>query len=147
MIEVRHDRTVAAPRSAVWAVLSRFDRIAEWATAVDHSSLLTATRTGLGATRRIQVASMVLIEEVTEWEPETRLAYSLQGLPPLVRSAVNEWGIEAEGQASRVSLTAHVMPGPRPPTRIAARVLARRLGATNAGLLADLVHTVEGTTP
>jgi Polyketide cyclase / dehydrase and lipid transport len=146
VIDVRHEQAVAASPAAVWAVLARFDRVAEWAAAVDHSSSLTETRAGLGATRRIQAGSMVLIEEITGWEPEVRLAYALRGLPPLVRRAVNEWTIEPDGAAARVALTAHIVAGPRPPMRIAARVLARRIGATNAGLLADLVRTVEGAT-
>jgi len=144
MIDVRHEQAVVAPPAAVWEMLARFDRLAEWATSVDHSSLLTARAEGVGTERRVQAGSMVLVEEITVWEPESRLAYVLRGLPPVVSEVVNDWMIEADGDGSRVALTAHITPGPRPPMRLAARVLARRIGASNAGLLTDLARATKG---
>ena len=145
MTDVRHEQRVAAPPSVVWKLLAQFDRIATWSDSVDHSSYLTAQAEGVGAARRVQVGAMVLVERVTAWEPEQRLSYELQGLPPVVREVTNEWTIEPEGDASRVALTAHITPGPKPPMRLAARAIGRRLGATNAGLLADLARAAEGT--
>lgn len=144
MIDVRHEQTVAAPPAAVWKLLAQFDRIAEWSSAVDHSNYLTAREEGVGAGRRTQVGSMVLREEITVWEPEVRLAYALQGLPPIVKEVVNDWTIVPDGAGSIVGLTARITPGDRPPMKLAARVLARRVGATNAGLLADLARAAEG---
>jgi uncharacterized protein YndB with AHSA1/START domain len=145
MIDIRHEQAIDAPPDEVWARLARFDRLAQWTDAVDHSSFLTVRREGVGTTRRVQTGSMVLVEEITIWEPRERLAYALRGLPPVVTEVVNDWTIESAGDGSRVALTAHITPGPRPPMQVAARILGRRLGSTNARLLADLARAVEGT--
>jgi polyketide cyclase/dehydrase/lipid transport protein len=145
VIDIRHEQAIDASSDEVWARLAQFDHLAQWTDAVDHSSFLTARIEGVGTTRRVQAGSMVLVEEITIWEPRERLAYALHGLPPVVTEAVNDWTIEAAGAGSRVALTAHIAPGPRPPMRIAARILGRRLGSTNARLLADLACAVEGT--
>lgn len=142
MIDVRHERVVTAAPDEVWRVLGRFDALAEWAESIDHSSRLGGPDAGTGAARRVQTGSLVIVEVVTAWEPGVRLAYELQGLPPFVTRVVNEWTIEGQRDETLVALVAHITPGPRAPMRFASRVLARRLGATNEGLLADLARAV-----
>lgn len=141
--EVRHERHVGAAPPVVWEVLADFDAIVRWGRAVDHSSAMTAQRVGVGATRRIQSGSTVVLERVTEWEPDRVLAYELIGLPPVVSEVTNRWEIRADGAGSAVTLTARVEPGPRPPMRVAARAVARRIGAINAELLDDLAAAAE----
>lgn len=144
MTDVRHERRVAAPPPVVWRVLADFGGIARWSRSVDHSSFMTVQREGPGATRRIQTGRTVVLERVTEWEPERRLAYEFIGLPPVVSEATNTWEIAVDGDGSRVSLTASITPGPRPPMRVAARAVARRMGSINDRLLADLAIEAEG---
>lgn len=143
MTTVRHERHTAVAPSEVWAVLSDFGSIADWAGDVDHSCLMTARDGGVGCVRRIQSGTTVLLEEVVEWDPQRALAYELRGLPPLVERVVNRWTLDAEGDGALVALTADVTPGPRAPARVLARGLGRRLGAVNAGLVRDLVARVE----
>lgn len=142
MIDIRHERVVPASPDAVWDVLGRFDALATWADPIDHSSALGENETGVGASRRVQTGTLVLVEVVTIWDPGVRLAYEVQGLPPVVSRVVNEWTIEPQDGQSRVALVAHITPGPRAPMRLASRVLARRLGATNERLLVDLDRAV-----
>ncbi|MDW3217270.1 MAG: SRPBCC family protein [Acidimicrobiales bacterium] len=143
MADRRVEQTTVVPPAAVWKKLAAFDRIAEWSAEVDHSSFMTSREEGIGAVRRVQVGPLTLREEIIEWEPEQTLAYELQGLPAIVSRVVNSWEIAADGAGSRVSLTLDVTPGPKPPMRLAARVLARRIGSTNEKLLAGLVAAVE----
>ena len=79
MIDVRHEQAIATSPAAVWNLIARFDRLAQWADSVDHSSFLTSQTEGVGTSRRVQAGSMVLVEEITVWEPESRLAYVLRG--------------------------------------------------------------------
>ncbi|GJM38482.1 MAG: hypothetical protein DHS20C19_18490 [Acidimicrobiales bacterium] len=143
MAEQRVEQTTAVPPAAVWKKLAAFDRIAEWSAEVDHSSFMTTQEEGAGTVRRVQVGTLTLLEEVIEWEPEQTLAYELQGLPAIVSRVINSWEIVADGGGSRVSLTLDVTPGPKPPMRLAARLLARRMASTNEKLLAGLVAAVE----
>lgn len=144
MAEHRQERRIAAPPATVWKVLADFDRIADWGDNVDHSSAMTDQTEGVGTTRRILAGSQVVLERVIEWEPDQRLAYEFLDLPGVLSSMVNTWQIEPDGDGSRVTLTVTVEPGPRPPMRLAARAVARRVGSINAGLLAGLAARAEG---
>ena len=126
---------------AVWAVLARFGDLSEWGTGVSQSSLLTEVAEGVGATRRVQVGRNALRETVTTWQPPRELGYRILGLPPVVLEAGNHWLLAAEGQGTRVSLTASVTTKGGP---LVQRVVARRLRAANARLLAGLqAHLAE----
>ncbi len=119
-------------------MLRDFSRIAGWAQEIDHSCALTERREGVGTERRVQVKSNVLLERVTVWEPNEALAYEIVGLPSLVSSVVNEWTLTADRDRTQLALSAHVEPGPRPPMKLAARLLARQMGSVNQRLLRDL---------
>ncbi|MDH3295243.1 MAG: SRPBCC family protein [Acidimicrobiia bacterium] len=128
MIELSRQREIEADPATVWAVLSDFGSISAWAANVDHSCLMSAQTGGVGARRRIQAGPLTLVETVTEWEPEQMLAYEISGLPPLVQGVTNRWQIDATtANASRVTLSTNIRPGQRPPQRLAARALGRRL--------------------
>ena len=138
MIAVRNEITVAASPAAVWALLAAFDRLAGWAQEIDHSCQLTERREGVGTERRVQVKSNVLLERVTVWQPEETLAYEVVGLPNVVSRVVNEWTLRADGGHTQLALTAQIEPGPKPPMKLVARLLARQMGSVNQRLLRDL---------
>lgn len=138
--------TAASPVEAAWAVLAAFDRIADWAPRVDHSSHLRGPATGVGATRRVQVGRTVLVEEVVAWEPEHRLAYRIEGLPPRLGRLTTTWSLDPTAGGTRVTVSTTVDAGPRPPQQVAARIAARVIGRANRGLLAGLVERLVTTT-
>jgi uncharacterized protein YndB with AHSA1/START domain len=135
---IRRAALVDAPPGRVWAVLAEFDRLSSWAGDVDHSSLVTDRVEGVGTARRVQVGRTVLIERVTEWDPPDALAYDLEGLPPVVGGASNRWTLQPVGPRTEVTLTSTVDPGSRPAGKLAAPLVARRLGRASDGLLAGL---------
>ena len=139
----RSARLDAAPEE-VWAVLAAFDRISRWAADVDHSSYLTDQTEGVGTVRRVQVGRTVLVERVTEWDPPRFLAYDLEGLPPVVGGATNRWALRADGTGTAVLLTSTVDPGVKPPGRLVAPLLARRLAKASDGMLAGLAAHLRG---
>lgn len=144
MIEhlVKTGRT-SADLETVWAVLSDYFQLHTWASAIDHCSAMTDTAAGPDASRRVVVGSAVLLENVVEWEPGEVMAYEIVGLPPLLRSVQNRWVLTADGEGTSIELTASVTPGPKPPMKVAAKAIARRIGATNQSLVDDLITRAE----
>ena len=143
MFEIVEARRVEVPVSVVWMALADFDAISRWAPNVDHSCLTTSTAEGVGATRRIQSGRSTVLETVTEWEPERRLAYSITGLPPVIRSVTNTWRLADLGGTTEVTLTSSIDAGPRPPQKVAARVVGRVLAKASREMLDGLDRHVQ----
>ncbi len=155
MIELTRSRTIAAPIGDIWNVLAEFDTISAWASNVDHSCLLEDRPDDgdmLGVARRVQAGRFVLVERITTWEPQSRLAYEITGLPPVLRHVVNEWRLTAPAtpNSTYVALVTRVDCGPRPPQQLIARLAGRSLAKTSDKMLAGLADwctTTKGTTP
>lgn len=147
MTEISRTRNLEAGVDEVWAALADFGAIARWAPNVDHSCLLSERVEGIGAVRRIQAGRSTLLERVTEWEQGAILAYTIEGLPPVVRSVVNRWAVEPDGGGTRVVLTSRVESGSRPPQRLVARAIGRRLGAASDQMLDGLERHLTGRSP
>ena len=85
------------------------------------------------------------LECVVEWEPGERLAYKIEGLPPVVRSVTNTWRLAGAGSATTVTLTSDVDTGPRPPQQAIARVVGKGLAKASRQMLDGLkAHLEEG---
>jgi carbon monoxide dehydrogenase subunit G len=117
----------------VWSVLADFDGISAWAPNVDHSCLLTERSSGPGTVRRIQTGRTTLTESIEEWTPPSDdhqgvMTYTFGGLPPVVRSATNSWSVVRHRGGTLVSLTTTIDAGPRPPQKLVAKVLGRKMG-------------------
>ena len=143
-------RTIQADLTQVWEVLADFDQLAVWADNADHTCWLDEPRADgdmIGRARRVQAKRVVLVETITVWEPPVRLAYDLGGLPPVVKSATNEWRLIDDPAGSGftiVTLTTHVDCGPRPPQQLIARLVARRLARASDVMLAGLANHLTG---
>ncbi|WP_419847923.1 SRPBCC family protein [Candidatus Poriferisocius sp.] len=138
MSETTRTAIVAADADAVWEVLGDFGAISKWAPNVDHSCLMSEQTEGVGAVRRVQVGRSSLVERVMEWTPGLALAYSIEGLPPVIHTVVNTWSLMEMGSGTRVSLTSRVNAGPRPPQQLIARIAAQRLARASEIMLAGL---------
>jgi hypothetical protein len=140
MSEVLNTRSVrvAATAAEVWTTLSALDRISDWAGNVDHSTMTTDTVVGIGAARRVQAGRLALIETVTVWEPDHALAYTIDGLPPLVRSVTNRWRLDGVVGGTLVTLTTAIDPGPSVKGRIGSRILGVAMARASRQMLAGL---------
>ena len=147
MVTTSSSRFIDAPLPDVWAVLADFGRLAEWAASVDHSESLTVPPVVVGSVRRVQVGRRVLLETITIWEPDSTLAYSIEGLPPVVGAVSNEWTLAAEETGTTATLTASVAPAPRPVLKPAAYAVTRRFKAANDGLLSSLDRRMRVESP
>ena len=143
MADVVAELQIECPTDAVWAALADFGGISSWAPTVDHSCLTTDRGEGVGAVRRVQVGRNALLERVVEWEPGRTLAYSIEGLPPIVRSVVNSWELDGSGRSTKVTLTSRIDAGPRPPRKAAARVFGRVLAKASQRMLEGLKSNLE----
>jgi uncharacterized protein YndB with AHSA1/START domain len=146
-VEVTRSTRVTASPAEVWAALAAFDQISSWAPDVDHSVYTTDRTEGIGAARRVQIGRMALIETVTVWEPHHVLAYTLEGLPPLVRSVTNRWILEPLAGGATVSITTSIDPGNTVKGRIGARILSIPLGRGSRRLLDGLTARLRTATP
>jgi hypothetical protein len=144
MITTERSSTIAAHLTHVWDVLADFDHLAVWADNADHTCWLDDPLDGgemVGRARRVQAGRVVLVERITIWEPPARLAYDLGGLPPVVKSAVNEWRLAVDPSNTErtiVTLASHVDCGTRPPQQLIARLVGRRLAGASNVMLAGL---------
>jgi uncharacterized protein YndB with AHSA1/START domain len=143
VIEVVRRRTITAPIGAIWDELAEFDTISRWAPNVDHSCLMVQRPDDgdmTGVARRVQSGRFVLVERITTWEPQTRLAYEITGLPPVLRHVVNEWRLTAPAtpNSTYVALVTRVDCGPRPPQQLIARAAGRSLARASDKMLDGL---------
>ena len=150
MITTERTSTIEAHLTRVWDVLADFDNLAVWADNADHTCWLDdAPDDGemVGRARRVQAGRVVLVERITVWEPPARVAYDLGGLPPVVKSATNDWRLAVDpDDADRtvVTLATSVDCGPRPPQRLIARLVGRRLAAASDVMLSGLAQHLAG---
>ncbi len=80
MRNVEVERTVAAPRSSVWAVLADYPNIADWNDGVTKSYGIGDAAEGIGAVRQCELApngSMQMRETVAEWVPEEKMVIAI----------------------------------------------------------------------
>ena len=155
MITIERRLDVPHPPQQVWDRLADFEAISAWAVNVDHSCLLhpggEVSPVGVGATRRVQVGRRTLVERVVVWDEPQRLAYQIEGLPPVVTSLQNEWRLQsvaagaggAGAHHTRVTLATTVECGPRPPQKLVARLIARRMAGDSDTMLSGLAHSMK----
>ncbi len=147
---ISRSRTITAEPQAIWDILADFGALSSWAGGIDHSCVLNHGPGGgpVGTTRRLQVGSNALVERITEFEPPTRLAYDIAGLPPRLRKVTNCWTLRPSGpagEATVVSLTSTVEVGDGKPARMAEWVALRVLAKQSEAMLAGLAHRLENT--
>jgi uncharacterized protein YndB with AHSA1/START domain len=160
VITIERRLDVPHPPQQVWDRLADFEAISAWADNVDHSCLLhpggEVSPVGVGATRRVQVGRRTLVERVVVWDEPQRLAYQIEGLPPVVTSLQNEWRLQsvaagaggagaggAGAHHTRVTLATTVECGPRPPQKLVARLIARRMAGDSDTMLSGLAHSMK----
>ena len=139
----RAARLDAGPE-AVWSVLADYGGIGSWSSDVDHSTMISGLAAGVGARRRIQVGRLTIIERVTEWGPESTLAYDIEGLPlpKAIRAVVNRWVLVGAGDTTVVEITTTVDTGSSRLAGGLGRAIARRLARTSDHMLDDLAAVV-----
>ncbi len=138
MTAIERSTTVSATPDDVWAMLADFGAISAWVPSIQHSCLLSGQTAGVGTVRRVQIARQTLVERVTTWEPPRRLAYDIDGLPPIVGTARNTWRIAPASSGSDVVLVTEIDTGPHPVKALIARRVLDRMARASELMLAGL---------
>lgn len=142
MSAVERRATVTATPDRVWSLLADFGALSAWVPLIQHSCLLTDQTEGVGTTRRVQIMHQTLVERVTTWSPGNELAYSIEGLPPIVGTARNTWRIGAAPGGSEVVVTTEIDTGRNPLKMLVASKVLERMATASEFMLAGLGQVV-----
>lgn len=143
MAAIDRTRNIAATPTQIWDVLADFGALSSWVDGVDHSCILTGDPPALGATRRVQVGRNVLVERITEIDPQFALGYDIEGLPKLLGKVGNRWSLEPTSGWTLVTITSTVDVGPRLDRQLTERVACRVLARQSDDMLAGLADRLE----
>ncbi len=97
---------IDASAEKAWGVLADFGGVSKWAPTITESRSLTEANGGVGARRTCTHVKMGQLEEViVEWEEGRRYSYDFtRGLPMPMRSLINDWSVESDGDGAVVTL-------------------------------------------
>ena len=106
MRSINATSVIAAPRSAVWAVLADFPNIADWSTGVKKSFSTSEASSGVGAQRHCHISPAgELSETIRKWEPERMMAISIDSAKKMpINSALGTFTLEDHGESTNVRL-------------------------------------------
>ena len=135
MPELLFTRRIEAPLETVWEVMTDHHLYSRWTPArkVTLDKEGSPDRNGLGAVRVFHAGPFKTKEQITEWEPLTRMAYVITAGPP-VRDFASELRLEDEGGATVLrweSQFAKLVPGTG---RFFERVFSRAIDRMSAGI-------------
>jgi carbon monoxide dehydrogenase subunit G len=106
---IHHERslTIDAAPDAVWAVLSRYMHIDEFAPQITSVDPLTDGEVGVGSQRRNHFANGTsLVEEVTHWQPGTGYSVKLSDMAAMpLKEAQSDIRIAPVGGRAKVTWT------------------------------------------
>ncbi|ULE33994.1 SRPBCC family protein [Mycobacterium sp. IDR2000157661] len=144
MAAIDRTRKIAATAAQIWDILADFGALSGWVDGVDHSCILTGDPATVGTTRRVQVGRNVLVERISEFDPQVALGYDIEGLPKLLGKVGNRWSLApTSGDRTLVTITSTVDVGPRLDQQLAERVACRVLARQSDGMLAGLADRLE----
>jgi uncharacterized protein YndB with AHSA1/START domain len=147
MREITVTREIAAPRSAVWAVLADFPNIADWNGGVKKSYSTGQSDGGVGATRHCDLAPIGELEEtITAWEPDRRMVVSIDSAAKLpIKSAEVTFTLAAADDSTPIELGYAYQPKFGPIGSLLGPMMDRQLTSGFEGFLADLDRAATGS--
>ena len=146
MTLITREIAINALPEKVWAVLSDYENVANWAPDVVSAHATTEESQGVGATRLCATSGFGDIEEiVTDWREGESLSYSANGNLPL-RDVVLTWSVRAAGGRAVARLRASYEIKEGGPDGVMDRLDLRRTlaGAFETALLGLKYHVETG---
>jgi len=142
MRNVTVQRTVAAPRSSVWAVLADYPNIADWNDGVMNSYAIGDVTEGVGAQRQTELVptgAMRMRETVAEWVPEERMVIAIDGIEKMpVTQARQTFTLSDDGEATQFTMSYDYEPKGGPLAFILGPVLDRQMNKGFNGFIDSL---------
>ena len=148
MRNVRIERTVAAPRSSVWAVLADYPNIADWNDGVENSDAIGDATEGVGAQRRVElVPTGAMRETVTEWAPEERMVIAIDELEKMpVKRAEMTFTLSDDGETTPFTMSYDFEPKGGPLAFVVAALLGRQMSKGFNGFVDSLERAAQDRT-
>lgn len=142
MRNVQVGRTIAAPRSDVWAVLADYPNIADWNEGVLKSYSIGDATDGVGAQRQCDLApkgAMRMRETVTSWVPEDTMVIAIDQIEKLpLKAATMTFTLSDEGGATPFKMSYDYEPKGGPFAAIFGPMLDRQMKKGFAGFIDSL---------
>ncbi len=109
MRNIKIERTLAAPQSSVWAVLSDYPNISDWNDGVLNSYAIGDQIEGVGAQRQTELVpdgKMRMRETATEWVAEERMVIAIDQVEQQpVKAATMTFTLSAGGETTPVTMS------------------------------------------
>lgn len=139
-------KDIKASRTAVWSVLADYPNIHSWNSGIKHSEGLSESTEGVGARRHCDLKPAgALKETVQEWEPESRMAISIdetKGLP--IKRGLAAFDLGERGDTTPVTVTYDYELKWGPIGSLMAPLLKGQLQKGFGGFLDDLETAAQG---
>ncbi len=106
MRQITVQRSMPAPRSAVWAVLADFPNIAQWNSGVAKSYATSDAIGGVGAQRHCDLSPAGTLEEtIRAWDPENKMVVSIDSATKLpIRRGEVTFTLTEQGDGSATEI-------------------------------------------
>ncbi len=146
MRNVKVERTVAAPRSSVWAVLADYPNIVDWNDGVKNSYAIGDATEGVGAERQIDLVykGARMRETVTEWVPEETMVIAVDKIEKQpVKQATMTFTLSDGGETTPFTMSYDYEPKGGPLAFIYGPMLDRQMKKGFNGFIDNLEPTAQ----
>ncbi|MEM7285082.1 MAG: SRPBCC family protein [Actinomycetota bacterium] len=140
MRNLKIERTVNAPREAVWAVLADYPNIADWNGGVNASFAIGDAVQGVGAVRKCELDGNVAMREtVTEWTEGQQMAIAIDQIEKMpVDEASMTFTLGDAGDRSTITMSYDYAPKGGPFGFLIAAMMRRPMNKGFNGFIDDL---------
>jgi uncharacterized protein YndB with AHSA1/START domain len=150
MRNVKIERTMAAPRSRVWAVLADYPNIVDWNDGIINSFAIGDATEGVGAQRQCELApngAMSMRETVTEWIPEERMVIAIDQIEKMpVKQASMTFTLSDHGETTPFTMSYDYEPKGGPLAFIFGPMLDRQMKKGFNGFIDSLEPAAQAQT-
>jgi len=147
MRKVKVARTLAAPRSSVWAVLADYPNIADWNDGVMNSYAIGDVTEGVGAQRQTELVpkgAMRMRETVAEWVPEEKMVIAIDKVEKmLAKQATQTFTLSDGGETTQFAMSFDYEPKGGPLAFIYGPMLDRQMKKGFNGFIDNLEQTAQ----
>ncbi|MCP3989226.1 MAG: SRPBCC family protein [Actinomycetia bacterium] len=145
MRNLKIERTVAAPRADVWAVLADYPNIAAWNDGVKKSWAIGEALEGVGAQRQCELTpSGAMRETVTEWTPEEKMVIAMDQIEKMpVKTATMTFTLADGGDTTGVTMRYDYDPKGGPFAFVVAAILSRPMSKGFNGFVDSLERAAQ----
>jgi uncharacterized protein YndB with AHSA1/START domain len=150
MRNIKVERTLAAARSSVWAVLADYPNIADWNEGLKKSYAIGDATEGVGTQRQTELApngTMRMRETITEWVPKEKMAIAIDKIEKMpVKQATMTFTLSGSGETTLLTMSYDYEPKGGPLAVIFGQILDRQMNKGFNGFIDYLEQAAQAFT-